>query len=109
MCLWPWLLPACLPSSQVVKGRCSKDVCVFVSVCPPVPHGTCLDAVALKSGRAKVPLWCELEPITHSSERQCCPLGDGKTHLGCQMGITRMKGELRLPGSILPELRRGQA
>lgn len=70
-----------LPGSWGINGGPGKasspwqpDQDVLSPSIPPCPSRTHPDAVALKSGRAKVPLLCELQEIIYFSECQCSQL-----------------------------------
>lgn len=70
-----------LPGSRGINGGPGKasspwqpDQDVLAPSIPPRPSSTHPDAVALKSGRAKVPRLCELQQIIHFSECQCSQL-----------------------------------
>lgn len=63
-----------------------NQISVLPSSVAPCPSSSHPDAVALKSGRAKVPLLCELRQVIHLSECQCSQFSDGQNTPQLQNG-----------------------
>lgn len=69
-----------LPGSGGINGGPGRrpahgsQISVLPSSVAPCPSSIHPDAVALKPGRAKVPLLCELRQVIHFSEHQCSQL-----------------------------------